>query len=622
MWQRISIKNIACLGPRVPPAELDFSEHSSAIIGISDTGKSFVLDLVNFMLGGEKLQHIPTEGTVYDTVLMSVVLSNQSVQTLRRSMAGGEVEVLEGSLSSRAGGNVLEKLTLKPRKGHRTISQYFLNHMGMEGVVLRSSTKGKPENLTTRTLSKIHIIDIHKIVSERSPVLSGQYTRPTAEQSLFRFLLTGVDDSALVTIAEKRKTEEGQEKRRTATLEFLAERLSSLGDDGVDEIGLRSQLREAQAKLEDQKLAAGEAENEQIAQHRKIRRLNDLGDLAQRRLGEVEGLLKRFSLLDDHYTSDISRLTALEEAANAVEMLAPGTCPLCGAPEGSQDHEKTCEADLPGIAVAAAAEVQRIKVLRADLLDTIRRTEDEKAELNHKISKASAELDEARIALPAITASTRVCQKSLVETTDQFVKTKDKLAIFDGLRDLEKTINKTTTTVTPIPSTGFEIPRAETDELAKKITTILEAWTVPGMERIFFDPDELDIQINGKLRSAQGTGLRAVTHAAFTIGLMQFCLEKDLPHPGFVVIDSPLNPYRGQDRPKSDEVDLRQSDVHTAFYDWLGKSANRGQIIILENQETDTQTVRGLKIHRFRSGGSSRPGFFPSRESNGQTGNA
>lgn len=201
-------------------------------------------------------------------------------------------------------------------------------------------------------------------------------------------------------------------------------------------------------------------------------------------------------------------------------------------------------------------------------------------------------MDEARLALPTITARTRAHQTSLVEASNRAIEIKDKLTVFDGLKDLERSLKDTATPLTPLPISNMNIPRAQTDDLAKKITTILEAWQVPGMERIFFDPDELDIQINGKLRSDQGTGLRALTHAAFTIGLM-------------------LYPYRGQDKPKPDEIALHAS-VHNAFYGWLARSLTVGQVIVLENQETGDITPEGLKVHRFQSGESKRVGFFPS----------
>ena len=40
--------------------------------------------------------------------------------------------------------------------------------------------------------------------------------------------------------------------------------------------------------------------------------------------------------------------------------------------------------------------------------------------------------------------------------------------------------------------------------------------------------------------------VRAILHAAFTLSLAQYCFDRDFPHPGFVVLDSPLVTYRPQ----------------------------------------------------------------------------
>lgn len=57
--------------------------------------------------------------------------------------------------------------------------------------------------------------------------------------------------------------------------------------------------------------------------------------------------------------------------------------------------------------------------------------------------------------------------------------------------------------------------------------------------------------IHGKRRGSQGKGKRAITHAAFTIGLMDFCAAEGRQHPGFVVLDSPpLLAYRAPEGPE------------------------------------------------------------------------
>jgi hypothetical protein len=49
-----------------------------------------------------------------------------------------------------------------------------------------------------------------------------------------------------------------------------------------------------------------------------------------------------------------------------------------------------------------------------------------------------------------------------------------------------------------------------------------------------------DIIAGDQLRSAHGKGVRAILHAAFTLGLANYCTEREIPHPGFVVLDTPV----------------------------------------------------------------------------------
>ena len=102
---------------------------------------------------------------------------------------------------------------------------------------------------------------------------------------------------------------------------------------------------------------------------------------------------------------------------------------------------------------------------------------------------------------------------------------------------------------------------------------------MPEADRVYFDGDSRDVVISGKPRGSRGKGMRAITHAAFSICLMEFALGRELPHAGFVVLDSPLLAYR---EPEGDEDDLTGTDVQERFYEYLGKRC-QGQTIVLEN---------------------------------------
>jgi hypothetical protein len=102
--------------------------------------------------------------------------------------------------------------------------------------------------------------------------------------------------------------------------------------------------------------------------------------------------------------------------------------------------------------------------------------------------------------------------------------------------------------------------------------------------------------------------MREITHAAVTIGIVEYTKDSDLPHPGFVVLDTPLLAYR---EPEGEEDDLSGTDVQDRFYDHLVRLADR-QVIILENNDPPDNIKRQPQTVFFsKNPHMGRYGFFP-----------
>jgi hypothetical protein len=127
-----------------------------------------------------------------------------------------------------------------------------------------------------------------------------------------------------------------------------------------------------------------------------------------------------------------------------------------------------------------------------------------------------------------------------------------------------------------------DLPGAVAEAFGLQVETVLKEWHFPEAERVFFDSKSRDLMIAGKARTARGKGLRAITHAAFTIGLLQFCKSKDTPHPSFVILDTPLRAYR---EPEGSEDDLTGTDLNVKFYDYLATLPDDRQVNIVENTD-------------------------------------
>lgn len=141
-----------------------------------------------------------------------------------------------------------------------------------------------------------------------------------------------------------------------------------------------------------------------------------------------------------------------------------------------------------------------------------------------------------------------------------------------------------------------DLSKTTLSDFSKKIEEILKEWHFPGEGRVYFDEVERDFVIDGKPRGSRGKGLRAITHAAVTIGLMEYCRDMSLPHPGFVVLDSPLLAYWA---PEGKEDDLKGTDLKDKFYDYLVENHSDSQVIIIENEHPSERLAQHVAMTVF-----------------------
>ncbi len=331
------------------------------------------------------------------------------------------------------------------------------------------------------------------------------------------------------------------------------------------------------------------------------------------RLGEIEELVGRFGLLDTHYKTDLDRLEAIRESGTLFSQLDNVACPLCGALPNDQHLDTSCEGNAGLVVQAADAEVAKIERLRRELSDTILTLTKERGEINQSLGGLEAEYKASEreineIASPSVLAE-RSPYNELVSERSRVLASLDKIARLKRMivqrSEIDGDISQPESDQT---ATKTQVSRNVLDEYAQKVEAILREWHFPNSARVFFDESKRDLQIAGKNRGSTGKGLRAITHAAIKIGLMEFCIEHELPHPGFVVLDSPLLAYW---KPEGDDDDLRGMDVKEMFYRYLIGLQNN-QVIIIENQHPPDFVLKEAHVEIFtKNAHRGRYGLFP-----------
>jgi hypothetical protein len=321
----------------------------------------------------------------------------------------------------------------------------------------------------------------------------------------------------------------------------------------------------------------------------------------------------RFTLLDQHYTSDVGRLKGIEEAGSLLVAFGEAACPLCGAMPEHHRLNEDCDGNVDAVVSAARAEAAKIELRQTELKETVATLQREAKGFERRIPRIEADLHRISQEIETIVApKLRRIRTAYGTLADKKGEVREALSLYNTLKDLEDRRMKLLAEKdadSPTNAADIGLSTSTVDKFAELILSILKDWHFPEVERVHFDLKTRDLVINGKSRVSYGKGLRAITQAAFTVGLLEFCRQNETPHPGFVILDSPLLSYR---EPDSQDDDLRGTDLDTCFYEHLEKANPDRQFIIVENTDPPLD-VQGSS-HATKFPGSEtigRFGLFP-----------
>lgn len=609
------LRFLSYFGPQKEPATVEFGPGLNVLYGASDTGKSFVVETIDFMLGGKPPLRQITERGGYDRILLGIETLAGSTYTIHRSADGGSFLLYEGlhrlPPDADVEGKVLSEL--HSDRNEANLSAFLLALSGLSGKRVRKNARGETNSLSFRNIARLMIVTETEITQQRSPLLDGNYTADTANTSTFKLLLTGVDDSALVSTAARAP----EELSREAQLQLLDQLLDDY-KDRLKELAKHPDELEAQlAKIETSlglhaaQLNATEASFQEIAARR--RALRKKLEEGRDRRSEIAGLLERFNLLDRHYMSDVERLRAIEEGGTLFGVLGMSSCPLCGSEPSHQRSKLACEGDTDAVVGAARKEISKIEILRGELAETIQDLSREGASFDRRLPAVSEELERLSGTVDSlISPKLTQLRATYAEFSDKRAQVREALGLYATVQDIERRRidlegvqhgdNK--------PQAGTNsIPTDAADAFSQKVEVILTDWHFPEAGRVHFDPSTRDLVIAGKPRGARGKGLRAISHAAFTLGLLSYCRSSNTPHPGLVILDSPLLAYR---EPDGKEDDLRGTDLKEQFYSYLQALPVDQQVIVVENTDPPEPIKALAQVQMFsKNPHSGRYGLFP-----------
>ena len=602
------LRELRLCGPGQVPGSLVFASGLNVIEGASDTGKSYALSCIDFVMGaGTPPEEIP-QARLYDVAYLCIQAADGQFYTLKRALVGGKIGLFRGRIDDALGADAEWEVLGETTNAKESVSGFLLGLCGLDGRRVRKNDSGTTQEASFRVLSKALLVDEQRIIAKRSPLYGSQKTGDTAAGSTIRMLLTGIDDSAIVQ-PEDTRTSAGRLAGRKEAIEGLLERDQAALDESLQNMNVTPEVvSELEAKLRE----LGELSSTALADLRAAESERGKFVIQQReqreRLDELDGMLARASLLDSHYESDLLRLEAMGESSYLLQMYGDKSCDYCGA---EPEHQRHADANAPESTLRAAqAESAKVQRLRAELRVASDQMSTEKGvlaanlrEIDAAIQGISAEIEAALT--PKVRATANEL-RAIQGSYGAFVRVQQLRAQIDLLKGQLLELDFMPDKVEKLEF--IKLTANTMSNVCSRIRALFTAWRVAGDITVAFDEKRADLVVNGLKRSSHGKGVRAVMCAGYVIGLMQEALGANTGHPGFVVLDTPLNPYKEADVDDDGEV---AASVKDAFYRNLCSGGALGQVVVFENVAPPADVQASCNHVHFSRSSAGRYGFLP-----------
>jgi hypothetical protein len=312
----------------------------------------------------------------------------------------------------------------------------------------------------------------------------------------------------------------------------------------------------------------------------------------------------------------LKRLAAIQQSGQFFVLSDPMPCPLCGAPAEGQRHDAACDGNVDAVTKAAAAEIAKIRLLQSELHETVTSLSTENAGVVKEVAQLGVELkgyqQEIDNALSPDFSDAREKYTKLIEKRSTVIQA---IALRNRITAMQRRMDEPTRPLKKeellaeekSPEVVQYIPTSILREFSMTVSDILQQWHFPGATDVYFDEKTKDVVIGGRQRGSRGAGLCAITYSAFTVALFEYCRSRSMPHPGFVILDSPLIAYK---EPMPDDEGISASDLKPRFYEHLEKFAGSQQVFVIDNTDPPPEyAAKGTHFTANEKAG--RYGLFP-----------
>ena len=600
------INKIIMIGPNKEDAFLDFNVGLNVISGASDTGKTFIFQVIDYMLGGGKTPKQIEEAKGYDSIFIEIEDYECNIYTLRRDLVDGKMYKYNCSYCL--------KDTITPeniKEEHRknsinNISSFLLDLCNSRYTSIVKNKKGETRSFTYRDFARLSLLGEEKIIAEKSIILgNGGYSKYPEYKNAFKTIITGLEDNCK-TISNEEK------KMNNIKIEAKIEVLDNLITNYIQELQEKNNISDEKSQYDIEELIKDIRNNINC----KKENLKDCDAKRQTLLKEVidkdtsiqynNEVIKKFRLLKNNYLSDLKRLEFIDDANYYINQLDDVKCPVCSS-EIELEYINTSK-----IEDSIFAEKNKLNKKIIELEEVMLEIENNNIEIIRIRDEIKLKVDrlteEINLKLKPIIDLKVSELAEILEKREQINRVK---FIEDKLEEAKKLKNDLSSKKVNINNVKVELNKINDENskaLCLEISNLLDKWNLFKSPQVSFDLKTYDLEINGKKKASFGKGYRAIINSALSLAIMKYNILRGLPHPKIVVIDSPLITFKEKD---SGEEKISEV-VKSSFYKYLAENFKKQQVIVLENADPQKELLDKINYYHFtKNKNNGRYGFFP-----------
>lgn len=588
------IKKLSLSGDNVKTSSIEFTNNLNIICGPSDTGKTYILECIDFIFGCDNKNFPLNKNTGYDTVNMEIATSCGDI-FLKRNFEENHIYVKSNNPQIESG-------KYSKTKSKLYIGDLFLKLMGINSPpkIIKNQNFDR-QSLTFRTFLHTFFIEEDNVSQRESILFKRKESANTAILSSLLYLITG----NFFENFDQQEDKKIRQTRKNALMDYINYNLSYLSarekeiskietcDVELLQKKIDSILNEITQK--EGEITAATIKSKDLSQE--IYRLND-------ELAQCSILASRYENLRSQYMSDIKRLTFIVEGqVNGYDFRAETSCPIC---YGSLPKIKE-----PSFIEASNVEVNKLLLKIKDLDNA---ENDLICELNN-LQEKNLKLTKKRREIESLINSKLKPQiNKLKETLDEYklsIENHKESSIIKSFQDnmisdLQKLEVKYTCDMKYKPKEYFKKDFLNT--INKKLQNILKCCFFENSNSVKFDLSSFDIMVSGKSKLTYGKGYRAFLNTIMALALREYLLEHGKFCPRLLILDSPILSLIEKGEGKASD------SMKGALFKYLINHKNDGQTIIVENSipEVNYDDVNVIRFTKDEKSG--RYGFLQNIE--------